>query len=31
MKHMQNIQKSDRPREKLKVKGPAALSDFELL
>lgn len=31
MKRMQNINKSDRPREKLQAKGAAALSDFELL
>lgn len=31
MKKLLNIQKQDRPREKLQAKGPEALSDFELL
>lgn len=31
MKRMSQIKSSDRPREKLQAKGPAALSDFELL
>ena len=28
---LRNLQKQDRPREKLLAKGPAALLDFELL
>ncbi len=31
MKRMSDIKSADRPREKLQAKGPAALSDFELL
>jgi len=31
MKSIQHMQAHDRPREKLQAKGPAALSDFELL
>lgn len=31
MKKIQDIERADRPREKLKAKGPRALSDFELL
>lgn len=31
MKKVKDLDKSDRPREKLQAKGPAALSDFELL
>lgn len=31
MKKLKEINKADRPREKLQTKGPAALSDFELL
>ncbi len=31
MKKIKDIDKIDRPREKLKAKGPGALSDFELL
>jgi DNA repair protein RadC len=31
MKKVKDLDKRDRPREKLQAKGPAALSDFELL
>ena len=31
MKRLNQIPNHDRPREKLQAKGPAALSDFELL
>ncbi len=31
MRKLRDIRKDDRPREKLQIKGPAALSDFELL
>lgn len=31
MKKIAAIEKNDRPREKLKLKGARALSDFELL
>ena len=31
MTKIQSIQKNDRPREKMQLKGVVALSDFELL
>ena len=31
MKKLKDLSESDRPREKLKAKGPGALSDLELL